>query len=189
MKKMLWTLPLFFFASLAQAHVGHDHVSFMDGLVHPFGFDHLLAMVAVGLWSARMFTGKSRFIAPMVFVSSLVMGASLAHFTGGEFALAERLIAASVVAFGALLVFPQISKGLGFGLIIGAGWVHGWAHGVEATVGGVFALYVAGFVLTTAVLHIAGVLAGTRLLAARVWLWRAVGVAIGSYGALLLAGV
>ncbi len=189
MKKALWILPLFLFASLAQAHVGHEHVSFMDGLVHPFGFDHLLAMVAVGLWSARVFTGNMRFIAPAVFVTSLVVGASLAHFTGGEFALAEQLIAVSVMAFGALLVFPQISKVLGFVLIAASGLVHGWAHGVEATVGGVFALYVAGFVLTTAVLHIAGVLAGTRLLVARVWLWRVVGVSIGTYGALLLAGV
>ncbi|MDP2020210.1 MAG: HupE/UreJ family protein, partial [Hydrogenophaga sp.] len=38
-------------AGAAQAHTGHGTHSLFEGLVHPFGLDHLLAMVAVGVWS------------------------------------------------------------------------------------------------------------------------------------------
>ncbi len=67
--------------------------------------------------------------------------------------------------------------------------MHGWAHGLEATAGGVFAMYVAGFVLSTAALHWVGVLAGSRLLHARVWLWHALGLAMGMFGAYALASI
>lgn len=193
MKKWLWILPLLAFSGLAQAHIGaepHSHLGFVSGVLHPLtGFDHLLAMVAVGLWSARSFTGKARLLAPLAFVGSLVAGALAAHISGVEWAFSETLIAGSVVAFAALILLPNIQKWAGFGLIIATGLVHGWAHGAEAT-GSVFALYVAGFTLSTAALHLFGVWAGTQLLRFKSeWHWRAISAGIAAYGVLLLSGV
>lgn len=184
MKKLFWIVSLVMLSSLAQAHVGlHDHHSFMDGVVHPFGFDHLLAMVAVGLWSARAMHGKAQLLGPVLFVLSLVAGAVAAHLSGIEWASAEYLIAASVIAFAVLILFPKTPVPLGFVLIVLAGLVHGWAHGAEAQEGGVFALYVSGFTLTTLVLHLLGIALGRQLVKIQSsWHWRTVSASMAAYG-------
>lgn len=188
MKKIFWALPLMGFAAVAQAHTGHAHLSLMDGLAHPFGFDHLLAMVAVGLWSARVLQGRTQLFGPLLFVLSLVTGALTAQVAGFEWAMVEYLIAASIVAFALLIAVPKVSKGLGFALIIAAGCVHGWAHGAEATAGGVFAMYALGFVLTTVVLHLSGVFAGQQLLRLKAaWHWRTISAVMAGYGVYALS--
>ncbi len=54
LRKSLFALALFLSPAVAFAHAGHDHSGVMAGLAHPvFGLDHLLAMLAVGLWAAR----------------------------------------------------------------------------------------------------------------------------------------
>ena len=185
MKKLLSTLPLMMSAGLAQAHVDHaEHMRLMDGLVHPIGFDHLLAMLAVGLWSARAFKNRAAWLPMLAFVSSMVLGALLAHATGGGFTLAEQLISISVVALAGLVVMPNASKTIGFSLILSAGLVHGWTHGAEATQGGVFLMYMTGLVLTTVALHVTGVLAGIQLsrLKNQMWSWRTISTAVAAYG-------
>src|SRR4029078_2542016 len=74
--------------ALAQAHPGHDHSGFGGGIVHPFqGLDHLLAMVAIGLWAAQL-GGPARWMVPLSFVGTLTLGAvaGLAglHLPGAE---------------------------------------------------------------------------------------------------------
>ena len=65
-------------AGAAQAHPGHDTTSLVAGLSHPFeGFDHLLAMVAVGLWSAAALPAGRRVAGPAVFLAMLLLGAAL----------------------------------------------------------------------------------------------------------------
>lgn len=188
MKKLFWVLPLMTFTVAAQAHTGHAHMSLMDGLVHPFGFDHLLAMVVVGLWSVRALQGKIQWFGPLAFVTSLVLGALFAHVSAIEWAFAEYLIAGSVVALASLMLLPNVSKVAGFALVVSAGLVHGWAHGAEAATGGVFTLYVAGFVLTTALLHGLGMLLGRGLLNIRaVWSWRTLGALMAGYGVYALS--
>ena len=67
--------------ALAFAHPGHDHAGLMSGIAHPiFGLDHLLAMVAVGLWAAQQ-SGKARWALPLTFVATMLMG-GLFGFTG-----------------------------------------------------------------------------------------------------------
>ena len=181
MKKFGGLLVLLALSPLAQAHTGHLHGSFMDGVVHPFGFDHLLAMLAVGLWASKSLTGMRQWLAPLAFVMSLLAGAVFSHLTGAAFSWTEGLIAGSVIAFAGLLVVPKVLQALGFALIVSAGVAHGFAHGLEATQGGVFALYATGFMLTTVALHVVGLLAGQRLLTQN-WQWQSVGAMMAGYG-------
>ena len=64
-------------ASTAQAHTGHGTHSLMEGLVHPFGLDHLLAMVAVGVWSVSALPQGKAWQGPATFLLALVASAVL----------------------------------------------------------------------------------------------------------------
>lgn len=153
-------------ASPAFAHPGHDVTAgFSAGFAHPFlGADHLLAMVAVGLWAAQ-YGGRKGLALPMGFVGGMLAGAVLG-FSGTGLPGAESLIALSLVLFGgALALKARLSLLLAGGLTFAAGLFHGHAHAVEAD--GSALAYVGGFVLATAVLHAAGGLAGWRLAAVR----------------------
>ena len=179
-------------AGAAQAHTGHGTSSFMEGLLHPFGADHLLAMVAVGLWSAVALPQR-RWQAPAVFVAAMALGALLAHLgaalpLGGAL---EVMIAASVVLLGALLVSgAALPAGLGLGLVGASALLHGTAHGLEMAAGASFLAYGAGFVLSTAALHFGGMGLGVLLQRVRAVLPRAAGALIGGAGlALLLARI
>ena len=146
--------------SASQAHTGHGTSGLFEGLVHPFGLDHLLAMVAVGIWSVAALPKSKAWWGPAIFMLSLVpsaaigaMGVSLAHL--------EHLVALSVVLFGVMLVFAhqKTPPVLGLGLVAVAASLHGLAHGGEAPETG-FLAYASGFLLTTALLHFGGVIAG-----------------------------
>jgi urease accessory protein len=156
------------------------------------GLDHLLAMVAVGLWSAVALPQR-RWQAPAVFVAAMALGALLAHLgavlpLGGAL---EVLIAASVVLLGALLVSgAALPAGLGLGLVGASALLHGTAHGLEMAAGASFLAYGAGFVLATAALHFGGMGLGVLLQRVRAVLPRAAGALIGGAGlALLLARI
>ena len=82
MTKLLRTLrlaPLLLAAApLAQAHPGHAPFDFVSGLLHPLtGWDHLVAMVGVGLWAAQL-GGRARWLVPLAFVGVMALGAVLA---------------------------------------------------------------------------------------------------------------
>jgi urease accessory protein len=186
-KRILTLLALLGAASAASAHTGHGTHSLFEGLSHPLGLDHLLAMVAVGTWSAVALPGAKRWAGPLTFLGAMVAGALL-----GAMGLAlpgtEAGIALSVVMFGAMLVAGQrLPQGAGLALIAAAATLHGLAHGAELPVGGSFAAYAAGFGATTALLHVAGVGLGTALRDAQAVVWRGLGGALGATGLLLLA--
>lgn len=159
----------------------------MEGLVHPFGLDHLLAMVAVGVWSVSALPAHKAWQGPATFLLALVLSAVLGA-SGVTLPYLEHAIALSVVLFGAMLIVAAkpMPKTFGLGLIAAAASLHGLAHGAETPATG-FAGYAAGFLLTTAVLHLGGVGVGLgirRKLAARS------GVVLGGLGtALGFAGV
>jgi urease accessory protein len=150
-------------AGSAHAHTGHDTSSLMSGLVHPLGLDHMLAMLAVGLWSVRVLPAQRAWQGPALFMLSLVAGAVLG-LLGVQFALLEQLIGLSVVLFGAMLMMSvyQVPAMLGLGAVAVSALAHGMAHGAEAPASG-FAVYALGFLVTTAVLHFGGVAAGLGL--------------------------
>lgn len=173
----------------AAAHTGHEHGSLMQGLAHPLGADHLLAMLAVGLWSARALPAGRRALGPLVFVLAMLAGAG-AGLAGLVPAGLELGIALSVVAFGALLLAGhRLPTPAGLGAIaVGAG-LHGVAHGAELAAGLPFAAYAIGFVTTTALLHTAGLLAGDAAERLRHGALRWAGALIGGLGLVLLTQV
>lgn len=139
----------------AMAHTGigpHTHSAFGSGFVHPFlGLDHMLTMVAVGLFAA-MTGGRATLAYPASFVGAMVLGGFLG-FEGAALPVIEPTILASVVVLGAAIAFalrPPLA--LACGAIALFGMAHGYAHGLEGpALGGL--PYAAGFVIATAILH------------------------------------
>ncbi|MCA1326418.1 HupE/UreJ family protein [Herbaspirillum sp. alder98] len=181
-------------AGSALAHPGHpDSVmnasaSFGAGFEHPFsGIDHLLAMLAVGLWAAQN-KQRALWVLPLAFPLMMVVGALLA-VAGLSLPGVETGIAASVAVLGLLIAFAVRLPLWGSTLVVSLfALFHGYAHGTELPHGSMAALYGAGFVLATAILHAAGLIVGVvagRQMADRVV--RIGGVGIAAVGAYLLA--
>lgn len=172
-------------ATSASAHTGHGTHSLMAGLAHPFGLDHLLAMVAVGLWSAAAFRGAQRAYGPIAFLTALVIGALLGA-AGLGLPGTELGIALSVSVFGAmLLAADRLPARVGLMTVAAAAFLHGLAHGAELPVGASFGAYAAGFLLMTAALHAAGVGLAALLRDTRALVWRGLGAGLGVAGLLL----
>ena len=169
-------------AGSAHAHTGHDASSLVSGLFHPLGLDHMLAMLAVGLWSVRVLPAQRAWQGPALFMLALVAGAALGMM-GVQFAMLEQLIALSVVLFGAMLMMSvyKVPAMLGLGAVALSALAHGMAHGAEAPASG-FAGYALGFLVTTAALHFGGVAAGLGL---RTFMARKASVVVVSLGSVL----
>jgi hydrogenase/urease accessory protein HupE len=164
-------------AGVVQAHEGHGAQGLAAGLVHPFaGVDHLLAMIAVGLWSAAVLpAAPTGCRALRFFLVALLAGAFIGVQTGAGVAGAyiEAGVALSVTLFGALLLARrQLPVVGGLALVAAAGALHGVAHGAEWSAGTSFAGYAAGFMLGSALLHAAGLAAGAALARVPAWAWR-----------------
>jgi urease accessory protein len=146
------------------AHTGAAAASSLAaGWLHPLtGADHLIAMVAVGLW-ASMLGQRAVWLVPAAFVAAMLAG-GLAGFAGLAFPLVETAIVASLFALGALVVLDvRLPAAAAAGLVAVFALAHGHAHGVELPGGASAALYASGFTMTTALLHIAGVALGMAL--------------------------
>jgi len=151
---------LAFAASPALAHLDPgEHGSFAAGFTHPlFGTDHVLAMIAVGLWAALL-GGRAIWALPTAFVSAMVAGFVLS-LAGVPLPFVEPFILASVVILGAVVALAlRLPLGLSAALVAAFGVCHGHAHGGEIGLAGEIG-YAAGFVLATALLHAAGLLIG-----------------------------
>lgn len=186
-RKILIATTLLLSPALAFAHPGHDHAGVMSGLAHPlFGIDHLLAMLAVGLWAAQQ-RGAARWALPLTFVATMLFG-GLLGFAGIEMSLMETGIAGSVLALGllvALAVRPPVAIAAGLTALFAAS--HGVAHGLELPALSSPWGYAAGFVAATAALHAAGYAVARSLPQAAAPLVRIAGVASALTGAWLLA--
>jgi urease accessory protein len=137
--------------------VGHMH-GFLAGLGHPFGgLDHLLAMLSVGIWSALANKGHPGriWVAPVAFVAAMLAGAA-AGYLQVPLPMVETGIALSVLLLG-LMIVARVELPLAVGALVIALFAvyHGQAHGAEAT--GAIVSYMAGFAITTATLHVAGI--------------------------------
>jgi len=142
----------------AFAHPGHDQgVGFLAGLLHPLGgLDHLVAMIAVGLWAASAGTRRMALALPGAFLAAMVAGGVLGAF-GPALAVVEYGVIGTAVllavAVAASLRLPVVAS---LGFVALAGVLHGYAHGAEMTAGSSLALYGAGFLVATATLHALG---------------------------------
>lgn len=173
-------------AGSASAHTGHGTLDLLAGLEHPFGLDHLLAMVAVGLWSARALPVGQRGLGPLVFLAAMSLGA-VAAMAGMAVPGMEAALAASVLLMGAMLAFARrLPAAPGLGLVATAAVLHGLAHGSELPAGAGFAPYAVGFLLTTAALHLAGLALGLRFAQARDGAWRLAGSLLAGAGLVML---
>lgn len=149
-----------FLAGPAQAHPGHDGAAtFWSGLLHPLtGLDHLVAMLAVGLWSAFGASGptaRSALALPLLFVGGAILGTALG-LTGALDGRIEMAVTGSLIALGAaLLVATRAGRATALLLVALCGLLHGGAHGRElaASFAG-DALF--GFLLGTGLLHALG---------------------------------
>jgi urease accessory protein len=144
----------------AFAHAGPPHVHAMaEGFAHPFtGFDHLLAMLAVGLW-AGLNGGRAIWAWPAAFVALMLAGAGLglAHVA---VPYVETGILASVLLLGIAVAAALRAPAVVGAIVIGAfALLHGYAHGAELPAGASVAGYITGFALATALLHSIGVTA------------------------------
>ncbi|WP_350333294.1 HupE/UreJ family protein [Coralliovum pocilloporae] len=144
------------FSSPAFAHFNPlDHSSFMAGFSHPLlGPDHLLVMVAVGLWGGLL--GKSAlWTLPTAFVAAMVAG-FLVALSGVPLPFVEPMILLSVIGLGGLVAMAiRPGEGMAEAIVATAAVFHGHAHGAE--MGHAIALeYGAGFVAATAILHAIG---------------------------------
>lgn len=173
----------------AHAHVGLDTGGAMAGLVHPLGWDHLLAMLAVGLWSFAALPAHRIWLGPAVFLGGLMIGA-LCGWAGIGVPALEPLIAASVVLLGLMVISPMwYAASWGFALLALAASLHGLAHGAEAPATGSMA-YGIGFLITSTLLHVGGV--GLGLIVRHIGKTRAtpllqtIGLGVGGAGLALL---
>lgn len=145
----------------ALAHTGTGAVyGLLDGLLHPvLGPDHLLVMLAVGVWAALQ-GGKAIWLLPLSFLTAMVAGALLS-LAGMDISSAETWVAVSVVAAGLLLWDPAalpLAAAMGVTALFAVG--HGYVHAEELSADAGMPAYAAGFLLTTAVLHGLGVVLG-----------------------------
>ena len=192
--RALLGLALFAAATSALAHTGNDaglHHSFGSGFIHPVtGLDHLLAMVAVGLWSAVSAVAVDRRLlwAPAGF-ASMLLGGALLGFAGVRLPAVEPMIAASVLVIGLLAAVRLRLPGWVAAGVVGAFAVfHGLAHGEElADVPERWAV-IAGMVSATVLLHAAGLGAGLALQRTGRWGALLAGSSIASMGVALLGG-
>lgn len=157
----------------AAAHPGHGTASLGEGLAHPLsGLDHLLAMVAVGLWAAQL-GGRARWVVPGAFVSAMAAGWGLGML-GVPIPGVEQGIVASVLVLGLMIAIaarPPI--GVPVAMVAAFALFHGHAHGTEAAPGGSALAYALGFTTATVFLHLAGIGLGQALESAnraRPWL-------------------
>jgi urease accessory protein len=149
------------------------------------GLDHLLAMLAIGLWAVQL-GGRAVWIVPAAFVSVMALGGALG-MTGANIPLVEQGILASVLILG-LLVAAAVRLPLVASVAVVAlfSLFHGFAHGAEMPASSQGLLYGAGFALATALLHASGIAAGvlTGRLSQSEWI-RAAGGAIAAAAVLL----
>lgn len=196
MPKLL-SLPLLALALLAlapeaaMAHAGHAAGGFSLGFMHPLGgLDHVLAMVAVGLFAWHL-GGRALSLVPLAFVATMAVGGAIG-MAGASLPLVEIGIALSVVVIGGLVALRRtMPTEIAMTVVAVFALFHGQAHGAEMGQAASGLVYGLGFLLATALLHGAGILTGaaTALLSARrnVTFSRASGAAIAAAGILILA--
>lgn len=177
-------LSLCLLPTLAWAHPGHDSQSLIAGLAHPWsGLDHMMAMLAIGMWATQL-GRRMRWLIPFCFVGMMNVGAALS-FGGIAIGGVEQGIAVSVCLLGLLLATAmRLPVAISIALTGCFAIFHGYAHTIETLNGNAFA-YIAGFSISTAVLHALGV-AIALLLNQRQTLIRWVGAGIAISGAALL---
>ena len=173
-------------SGMAQAHPCHGG-GYLAGIAHPFmGLDHLLAMLAVGVWAAQL-GGRARFLLPASFIACMAVAASMG-MSDIALPMVEGGTATSVLLLGLLIAFSIKLPVAYSASIVGLFAVfHGYAHGAEMPVLNTPWVYGIGFMLSTLALHIIGLVLGLALPKQSVWL-RAIGILVVTSGTWMAVG-
>jgi urease accessory protein len=181
-------LAILVLPSTASAHIVHgEAIGFVSGFDHPIsGLDHIVAMLAVGLWGAQL--GRPAiWLLPVTFPLVMAFGGFLG-LIGALLPGSEIAIALSGVCLGAaVLTEARPPLWMAAALVGLFGLFHGYAHGSELPPGQNGLLYSLGFVLATGLLHATGITVGL----VHRWPWgrlalRGAGAAIFTCGAVFL---
>lgn len=182
------SLSLFILPQSASAHLTSSAGGGLQaGFDHPFtGYDHFLAMFAVGLWGAQI--GDRRvWTLPVAFPMMMVVG-GIAAIIGLPLVGIETGIALSIVVLGAAIAASwKPTEWVSLLIIAFFALYHGYAHGSELPQAAEPADYAIGFVLATGLIHVIGI--GVGLLFAPLWhgrACRALGAAIAIAGVVYL---
>lgn len=150
---------------------------FVSGFTHPLtGLDHMVAMVAVGLWGAFL-GGRAMWMLPVVFPVVMAFGGALGVL-GVPFPAVETGIAVSGVVLGLMVAFAVKPPLWVAALIVGLfGMFHGHAHGTELPATANALAYSVGFVVSTGLLHLSGIALGLLVR----WPWGKIVVRAGGF--------
>jgi urease accessory protein len=157
-------LALVAMTGLAEAHPDHGNaIGFAHGFAHPLGgWDHIIAMIAVGFFAARL-GGKARFAVPATFVAMMAAGGAWG-LAGLALPFVEIGILTSVVVLSGVAVLRWNASLYAAMALAGFFAVfHGYAHGMEMPQDAAGLTYALGFMLATGLLHIAGLALGSFL--------------------------
>jgi urease accessory protein len=144
--------------ALALAHTGGSGLDgFLSGVEHPiFGPDHLVAMLAVGLWGAQL-GNPALWVLPVTFPLIMAVGGFIG-VAGVELPMVETVIALSAVVLGVMVALAARPPLWVAGLLVGVfGLFHGNAHGLELPEAADPMAYAVGFVVATGTIHLTGV--------------------------------
>jgi urease accessory protein len=172
--------------AFAHVQVG-EAAGLLTGFLHPIsGLDHMLAMVAVGLWGAQLGV-PAIWVLPVAFPLVMALGGMLG-LLGVPLPGIEYGIAASALLLGAAVAFEVRASLVVTAVLVGVFAIfHGHAHGTELPPGQSALLYSMGFVIATGCLHAVGIGIGV----VHRWTWgryllRAAGVVVAMGGVLFL---
>ncbi|GHA87438.1 HupE/UreJ family protein [Modicisalibacter luteus] len=172
------------------AHPGLEGVGggFLAGLTHPLlGLDHIVAMVAVGLWSLSQ-VPKFRSMIPLLAMLGMLLGA-LSAWAGLVIPGMEFGVAMSVLLMGLLLItLARMPTSLGSLIVVLFLFCHGQAHGSEMPSGIAPWAYLAGFTVATLGIIYLARRAGSLMAARDKHLLKGIGVAIAALGASFVIG-
>ena len=152
---------LFIYPTLVMAHTEAGVAGgLISGFLHPiFGMDHLVAMIAVGLWGAQL-RQPAIWILPIAFPMVMALGAVLGVL-GARIPMLELGVASSALALGFAVAFcarPPLAVAIGMVSVFAI--FHGLAHGMELPKAANAFAYGIGFVVCTGLLHLAGIMLG-----------------------------
>lgn len=158
--RALLTILAMLLPTAALAHTGHgDTAGVLTGFMHPIGgLDHVLAMVAVGVF-AFVLGGRALWLVPLSFVAMMAVGFGLG-VAQIDVPFVELGIALSSVVIGGLAALGRPMPVVAASALVGVFAIfHGHAHGTEMPADSSGLGYALGFIVATALLHVAGIAA------------------------------
>lgn len=162
LRKAWLSLALLAWPILAFAHIGQGDIGggFLSGVAHPvFGLDHVIAMVAVGIWGAQL-GAPAIWVLPVTFPLVMAFGGVLGGL-GVPIPGIEIGIAVSAIVLGGMILFAARPPLWVAAVLVGIFAIfHGHAHGAELPESANAIAYAVGFVVATGALHALGILIG-----------------------------